>query len=127
MPAHGSWREDESEGGVSALDGAVRLRQKNPAQKGLTLRIDACVRQIDGEGNDCVAQRNPAADCRADRQLSRGESGGACAENDTVSRGRIRQRADERMDDLPAPKVLEELVEKGIAERFVVQIADATD
>ena len=31
------------------------------------------------------------------------------------------------MDDPPVPKVLEELVEKGIAESFVVQIADVTD
>ena len=45
----------------------------------------------------------------------------------TVSRGRIQQRADERMDDPLVPKVLQELVEKGIAERFVVQSADVTD
>ena len=45
----------------------------------------------------------------------------------TVSRGRTWQRVDEQIDDPPVPKVLEELVEKGIAERFVVQIADVTD
>ena len=39
----------------------------------------------------------------------------------TVSRGRIQQRADERMDDPPVSKVLEELVEKGIAEQGKVR------
>ena len=45
----------------------------------------------------------------------------------TVPRDRIQQRADERMDDFPVLKVPEELVEKDIVDRIVVQIADVTD
>ena len=39
------------------------------------------------EGKDSVSQRNPAADCRADRPLSSGEGGGACAAHDTAVGG----------------------------------------
>ena len=42
----------------------------------------------------------------------------------TVSRDRIQQHADEEIADIPAPKVLQELVERRISERIVEQITD---